>query len=147
MKGFKDALGDKTSLIVKEVSYEVTDPTIDSQIVALRHPGQTCCSTIPKFAAQAIRKVSDLGWKPLHIINLVSTSVASVLIPAGLDKSVGLVSVGWIKDPTDPQWNDDPATKDWLTWMKYYPDGSVQRKQRLRLHGGPGTGAGTEAVW
>jgi len=83
--------------------------------------------SIPKFAAQGIRKTSELGWKPLHIINLVSASVASVLIPAGLDKSVGLVSIGWIKDPTDPQWKDDPATKDWLAWMKkYYPDGNVQ---------------------
>ena len=129
VKGFKDGLGDKASLIVKEVSYEVTDPTIDSQVVGLQASGADVFFnvSIPKFAAQAIRKVSDLGWKPLHIINLVSTSVASVLIPAGLDKSAGLVSVGWIKDPTDPQWNDDPATKDWLAWMKkYYPDGSVQ---------------------
>jgi branched-chain amino acid transport system substrate-binding protein len=129
VKGFKDGLGDKASLIVKEVSYEVTDPTIDSQIVALQSSGADVFFnvSIPKFAAQAIRKASELGWKPLHIINQPAQSVASVLIPAGLDKSVGLVSAGWLKDPTDPQWKDDPATKEWLAWMKrYYPDGSVQ---------------------
>jgi len=129
VKGFKDGLGDKASLIVKEVSYEVTDSTIDSQIVALQASGADVFFnvSIPKFAAQGIRKTYDLGWKPLHIVNTVAASVASVLIPAGLDKSVGLVSTNWFKDPTDPQWKDDSATKDWLAWMrKYYPEGSVE---------------------
>jgi ABC-type branched-subunit amino acid transport system substrate-binding protein len=129
VKGFKDGLGDKASLIVKEVSYEVTDPTIDSQIVALQASGADVFFnvSIPKFAAQSIRKTHDLGWKPLHIINSVATFVASVLVPAGLDKSVGLVSTSWFKDPTDPQWKDDSATKDWLAWMKkYYPDGNLE---------------------
>jgi ABC-type branched-subunit amino acid transport system substrate-binding protein len=129
VKGFKDGLGDKASLIVKEVSYEVTDPTIDSQIVALQASGADVFFnvSIPKFAAQGIRKTHDLGWKPLHIINSVATFVATVLVPAGLNKSVGLVSTGWLKDPTDPQWKDDSATKDWLAWMKkYYPDGNLE---------------------
>jgi branched-chain amino acid transport system substrate-binding protein len=129
VKGFKDGLGEKASLIIKEVSYETSDPTIDSQIVALQGSGADVFFnvSIPKFAAQAIRKASELGWKPLHIINSVSNSVASVLIPAGLDRAMGLVSAGWLKDPTDTQWKNDPATKEWLAWMKkYYPDGSVQ---------------------
>src|SRR5689334_12966197 len=102
---------------------------MDSQMVALQSSGADVFFnvSIPKFAAQAIRKASELGWKPLHLINSVSNSVASVLIPAGLDRSMGLISAGWLKDPTDPQWKDDPATKKWLAWMKkYYPDGSVQ---------------------
>jgi branched-chain amino acid transport system substrate-binding protein len=100
-----------------------------AQIVPLQSSGADVVFNVSilKFAAQAIRKASELGWKPLHIINQPSQSVASVLIPAGLDKSAGLVSAGCLKDPTDPQWKDDPATKEWPAWMKrYYPDGSVQ---------------------
>jgi branched-chain amino acid transport system substrate-binding protein len=81
--------------------------------------------TTPKFAAQAIRKVHDMGWRPLHFLNVVSTSVAAVLQPAGLDKSVGLVSVAYFKDPTDPAWKDDKEVNDYLAFMKkYYPEGN-----------------------
>jgi branched-chain amino acid transport system substrate-binding protein len=128
LKGFKDGLGDQVSkLIVAEASYEVTDPTVDSQIVALKASGADVLFNIttPKFAAQAIRKVHDIGWRPLHFLNVVSTSVAAVLQPAGLDKSVGLVSVAYFKDPTDPAWKDDKAVQDYLAFMKkYYPDGN-----------------------
>jgi branched-chain amino acid transport system substrate-binding protein len=128
LKGFKDGLGDKTSMIVKEVSYEVSDPTVDSQIVQLQASGADTFFniTIPKFAAQAIRKAYDTGWKPTHYLNNVSASVGSVLTPAGLEKSVGLISTNYLKDPTDPQWKSDPAMMEWEAFMKkYYPEGSM----------------------
>ena len=128
LKGFKDGLGDKaSSMIVAEASYEVTDPTIDTQIVTLQASGADVFFNIttPKFAAQAIRKVYDIGWRPLHLINNVSVSVATVLQPAGLEKSVGLISSAYVRDPTDPSWKDDKAVKDYLALMKrYYPEGN-----------------------
>ena len=117
LKGLKDGLGDKAAkMIVAEASYEVTDPTIDSQIVTLQASGADTFVnvTTPKFAAQAIRKVYDIGWKPLHILNNVSASVGSVLTPAGLDKSVGLITAAFYKDPVDPQWKNDPAIKEYI---------------------------------
>jgi branched-chain amino acid transport system substrate-binding protein len=115
-------------MLVAEVSYEVADPTVDSQIVQLQQSGADVFFNIttPKFAAQAIRKAYDIGWKPLHFLNNVSTSVASVLTPAGLDKSTGLISTAYLKDPTDKQWENDPAIEKWRAFMKkYYPDGSL----------------------
>jgi branched-chain amino acid transport system substrate-binding protein len=127
LKGLKDGLGDKAAkLIIAEMTYEVTDPTIDSQIVSLQASGADVFYDVstPKFAAQAIRKAYDIGWKPLHLLNSVSASVASVMTPAGLEKGVGVVSLAYFKDPTDPQWKDDAAFKEWLAWMnKYYPEG------------------------
>jgi branched-chain amino acid transport system substrate-binding protein len=126
LKGFTDGLGDKAkTMIVKTVTYEVTDPTVDSQIVTLQGSGADVFFNIttPKFAAQAIRKVADVGWKPVHYLNQVSASVGSVLKPAGLDKSVGLISMQYIKDPTDPKWGSDPAMKEYFALMKkYLPD-------------------------
>ncbi len=128
LKGFKDGLGDKgAKMIVAEVSYEATDPTIDSQIVSLQASGGDVFFdiSIPKFAAQAIRKAYDSGWRPLHFINNVSTSIASVLQPAGLEKSVGLISSQFVKDPTDPAWKDDKAIMNYVAFMKRYnPDGN-----------------------
>jgi len=125
LKGFRDGLGDKAaSMIVKEVSYEVADPTIDSQMVQLQASGADTFFNIttPKFAAQAIRKAYDSGWKPTHYLNNVSVSIASVLKPAGLDKSVGLISTAYLKDPNDPQWANDPAIKEWKAFVdKYLP--------------------------
>ncbi len=127
VKGLTDGLGDKAkTMIVKEVSYETTDTSIDSQIITLQSSGANVFYnvTTPKFAAQAIRKVHDLGWKPLQLLNSVSNSVGAVLTPAGLDASVGIISVEYGKDPTDPKWQSDPGYKQWLAWMeKYYPDG------------------------
>jgi len=129
VKGLKDGLGDKAArMIVAEASYEVTDPTVDSQIVALQASGANTFYNVatPKFAAQAIRKVHDMGWKPLHILNNVSISVGSVLAPAGLDKSTGLISAAYYKDPADPQWKDDPEFKAYAAWLKkYYPEGDI----------------------
>jgi branched-chain amino acid transport system substrate-binding protein len=130
LKGMKDGLGAKAaSMIVKEVSYEVTDPTVDSQMVQLQASGADTFFNIttPKFAAQAIRKAHDLNWKPVHFLNNVSASVGSVLTPAGLDKSVGLISTQYIKDPLDSQWANDKAVNDWKAFMgKYYPEGDLR---------------------
>ncbi len=126
LQGFKEGLGAKAkAMIVAEASYEVTDPTVDSQIVTLQGSGADTFFNIttPKFAAQAIRKVADIGWKPTHYLNQVSASVGSVLKPAGLDKSVGLISMQYVKDPTDPTWKDDAAMKDYFAFLKKYaPD-------------------------
>jgi len=128
LKGMKDGLGDKAGMIVKEVSYEVSDPTVDSQIVQLQASGADTFFNIttPKFAAQAIRKAYDIGWKPTHYINNVSASIGSVLKPAGLEKSVGLISTQYLKDPLDDQWKDDASVKAWRDFMgKYYPEGNL----------------------
>jgi branched-chain amino acid transport system substrate-binding protein len=127
VKGFKDGLGDKAkSVIVSEVPYEVTDPTVDSQVVSLKASGADVFFnvTIPKFAAQAIRKSAEIGWKPLHILNNVSASVGTVLKPAGLENSKDIVSTFYFKDPTDPTWKDDAGYKEWVAYMdKFYPEG------------------------
>jgi branched-chain amino acid transport system substrate-binding protein len=129
LKGLKDGLGDKAkSMIVAEVSYETSDPTVDSQVVQLQSSGADVFINIttPKFAAQAIRKAYDIGWKPVQYLNNVSVGVSSVLTPAGLDKSVGLISAAYLKDPTDPEWQNDPPMQEWREFMKkYYPDGSL----------------------
>jgi len=129
LKGLKEGLGDKaTKMIVAEVSYEVTDPTIDSQIVQLQASGADVFVnvTTPKFAAMAIRKAYDIGWKPVQYLTNVASSVASVIQPAGPEKAVGIISSIYGKDPTDPQWQNDPAMNEWRAFMKkYYPDGSL----------------------
>ena len=112
VKGLKDGLGDKAkSMIVAEVSYEPSDPTVDSQIVTLKASGADTFFNVstPKFAAQAIRKSYDIGWQPLHFINNVASSVGAVMTPAGLDKSVGLITALYLKDPNDAQWANDPG--------------------------------------
>jgi branched-chain amino acid transport system substrate-binding protein len=129
LKGFRDGLGDKAkSMIVAEASYEVSEPTVDSQIVQLQSSGANVFFNIttPKFAAQAIRKAYDIGWKPVHYLNNVSTSVGSVLTPAGLEKSVGLITTAYLKDPTDKRWDDDAAVNKWRDFMKkYHADANV----------------------
>ena len=128
LKGFHDGLGDKKGMIVKEVSYEVSDPTVDSQIVQLAASNADVFFNIttPKFAAQAIRKAYDIGWKPTQYLNNVSIGVGSVLTPAGLEKSVGLITLGYIKEPNDKQFQNDPAIVQWREFMKkYYPEGST----------------------
>jgi branched-chain amino acid transport system substrate-binding protein len=135
LKGVKDGLGAAgQKLIVAEATYEVTDPTVDSQILTLQGSGADTFINIttPKFGAQAVRKAWDSGWKPLHIINNVSASVGSVLTPAGLDKSVGLLTLQYYKDPNDPQWKDDPAMLEWRAFMgRYYRDGDPKDASNL----------------
>jgi len=129
LKGLEDGLGDKAkTMIVSKLSYEISDPTIDSQIVALKGTGADVFVNIttPKFAAQSIRKMAEIGWKPVHYLNSVSASVGAVLKPAGLENSVGIITTLYLKDPTDPMWENDPAFKDWLAFMKkYYPEGNL----------------------
>jgi branched-chain amino acid transport system substrate-binding protein len=130
LKGLHDGLGQQTEkLIVREASYEATDPTVDSQIVTLQGSGADVLFIFatPKFAAQAIRKTYDVGWKPMMFVTNVSASVATVLQPAGLEKSTGLITARYLKDSTDPQWENDPSLKLWLDWMKkYYPEGDIK---------------------
>jgi branched-chain amino acid transport system substrate-binding protein len=129
LKGLHDGLGDKaSSMIVKEVSYEVSDPTVDSQIVQLQASGADVFFNIttPKFAAMAIRKAYDIGWRPTQYLNNVSIGIKSVLQPAGLEKSTGLITLGYLKEPTDKQFESDPAIVKWREFMKKYnPDGSL----------------------
>ena len=128
-KGLHDGLGEAAKkMIVMEQTYEVTDPTIDSQIVNLKNSGANVFYnvTIPKYAAQAIKKTAEIGWKPLHLLNNVSNSVGAVLKPAGLQNSKDIVSTFYLKDPTDPTWQNDAGYKDWLAFMKkYYPEGDL----------------------
>jgi branched-chain amino acid transport system substrate-binding protein len=128
--GFKAGLGADAAkrMIVAVATYEVTDPTLDSQIVTLQASGADVLfdNSTPKFAAQAIRKIYDVGWRPLHLLMSVANSVSAVLEPAGFDRAQGIVSAAYLKDPNDPQWQDDPAYKDWLAFMrKYDPDGNL----------------------
>ena len=127
LAGIKAGLGDKAAtMVVGEVSYELTDPTIDSQIVKLKSVGADLVfdASTPKFAAQAIKKIADLDWKPVHILDINATSVGAVMKPAGLDNSKGVISVNYTKDPLDPTWKDDAGMKKYLAFMtKYYPDG------------------------
>ena len=129
LKGFEDGLGDKAkTMIVSKLSYEVTDPTVDSQIVSLKASGADVFFNIttPKFAAQAIKKAAEIGWKPVHYLNNVSSSVGSVLTPAGLENSQGIITTAYIKDPTDPQWANDKGFQDWVAFMKkYMPSGNL----------------------
>jgi branched-chain amino acid transport system substrate-binding protein len=125
LNGFLAGLGDKAkTMVVAKESYEVTDPTVDSQMIKLKDSGADTFFNIttPKFAAQAIAKAYDIGWKPLHFLNNVSSSIGSVLKPAGFDKSVGVITTAYLKDATDPQWKDSPDMKAWNVWMdKYLP--------------------------
>jgi branched-chain amino acid transport system substrate-binding protein len=126
VKGMKDGLGAKAaSMIVAEESYETTEPTIDSHIVNLKASGADVFFdvAIPKFAAQAIKKAAEIGWKPTHFLNNVSSSISSAIKPAGFENAQGIISSAWIKDPTDSQWKDDPEIKAWNAFLdKYWPE-------------------------
>lgn len=124
LKGLKDGLGEKASLIVAEENYEVSSATADSQIVKLKTADTDVFIdlTSPRFAAQAIKKAAELGWKPLHFLSSVSSSIGSVLQPAGPENAVGILSTAYTKDPSDPLWKDDPKMKKWNAFMdKYLP--------------------------
>jgi branched-chain amino acid transport system substrate-binding protein len=133
VNGFKYGLGaDAGKLIVKEVSYEVSDPTVDSQIVTLKDSGANVffSATTNKVAAQAIRKAYDIDWHPTQFLVNNASSIATVLTPAGLDKSVGIISTAYIKDPSDPQFASDPGIAWYREFMaKYYPQGDINDPQ------------------
>jgi len=125
LKGVKDGLGEKASMVIVEASYETTDPTVDSQVVDMKAKGVDVfvnCA-IPKFAAQAIRKTAEIGWTPLHILSSIGNSVGATLKPAGFENAKDIVSDFYLKDPSDPKWTDDAGFKTWVAFMdKYLPD-------------------------
>jgi branched-chain amino acid transport system substrate-binding protein len=127
LKGFKDGLGERANIIVIEESYEVSEPTIDSHVVKMKSVGADVLVsfTTPKFAAQTIKKTAELIWKPLQIVPSVSSSIGSVIKPAGVDSAQGIISATYAKDATDPQWNDDPGMKTFHAFLdKYVPEAS-----------------------
>jgi branched-chain amino acid transport system substrate-binding protein len=137
VNGMRSGLGDKAGkMIVATQSYETTDPTVDSQVSALQASGADVLLTaaIPKFTTLAIRKVYDIGWRPTQFVNSVSTSVGSVMKPAGAEKSAGVISATYTKDPSDPRWQDTPEYQDWLAWMKKY-NSSVNVADALAVYG------------
>jgi branched-chain amino acid transport system substrate-binding protein len=137
VNGMRSGLGDKAGkMIVATQSYETTDPTVDSQVSALQASGADVLLTaaIPKFTTLAIRKVYDIGWRPTQFVNSVSTSVGSVMKPAGAEKGVGIISATYTKDPSDPRWQDTPEYKEWLEWMKKY-NSSVSVSDSLAVYG------------
>ncbi|WP_165435382.1 ABC transporter substrate-binding protein [Bradyrhizobium sp. Leo121] len=127
LNGIKAGLGDKAaSMVVTEASYEVSDPTVDSQILKIKDAGADLffSATTPKQAAQAIKKIAELGWKPVQIVDINATSVGAVMKPAGLEAAKGVISVNYGKDPLDPTWKDDAGMKKYFEFMaKYYPEG------------------------
>jgi branched-chain amino acid transport system substrate-binding protein len=127
LAGVKDVLKDRFDKVVT-ASYEVTDPTVDSQAITLQNSGADALisAATPKFAAQIIRKVADMNWKPLHLLTNVSTSVGAVMEPAGVERGIGVISSAYLKDPTDPQWKSDAGLQHWREIMKkYLPDADI----------------------
>ena len=137
LTGIKDGLGDKAkTMIVAEASYELTDPKVDAQMIQLKSAGADLLfnASTPKFAAQSIKTIADLGWKPVHILDINASPVSSTLKPAGLDISKGIISTNYGKDPADPQWKDDAGLKAFLAFMdKYYPE--TDRLSTLSTYG------------
>jgi len=128
LRGLKDGLGDKaSSMIVVEDAYEVSETTIDSHVVKMKSLNADVFVDVatPKFAAQAIRKTGEIGWKPMHILNSVATSIGAVIKPAGVDNARGIISVAYLMDPLDPTWKDDPGMKAFNEFLdKYFPEGN-----------------------
>jgi branched-chain amino acid transport system substrate-binding protein len=137
LEGLKAGLGDKAArMIVTEVSYELSEPTIDSKILRIKDAGADLffSASTPKQAAQAIKKIAELGWHPVHILDINANSVGAVMKPAGLEASRGIISVGYVKDPADPAAKDDPGMQRYLGFMaKYYPD--ADRESNLNVYG------------
>src|ERR1700737_1756893 len=126
--GLKDVLGDKYDALVAGATYEIQDPTIDSQVVKLKASGADVfvIAATPKFAAQSIRKAYEIGWRPMTFLSNVAVWISTVMQPAGLDAGTGIMSTAYIKDPDDPAWKDDPGVKGWREFMiKYVPDGDL----------------------
>jgi len=147
LKGLEDGLGDKAAGLIKlKASYETTDPTVDAQLIQMKEAGCDVLVTIaiPRFGALAVRKVAEIRWKPLHILNGVASSVGAALKPAGLENAKGIISDNSFKDPTDPQWQTDAGYKWWVSFMdKYYPRGDKTDNQNVY---GPSIAATTVQV-
>lgn len=132
LKGLQESLGDQAqSMIVKSVSYEVTDPTINSQIIALKASGANVFfnASTPKFAALAIRKAFDIDWRPIQLLSLTAQSILATLAPAGVEKVIGIISSSSTKDPNDPVWANDKGVLDFLAFRKaYYPESDLNNR-------------------
>jgi len=130
LRGLVDGLGERaSSMIVAQATYEVSDPTVESQLLMLRASGADTFFNIatPKAAAQAIRRAAEIGWRPVQYLNSVSSTVAAVLVPAGVDNAVGVISAAYNRDPTDPQWQGTPEFGAWLAWMRrWHPGGDLR---------------------
>jgi branched-chain amino acid transport system substrate-binding protein len=127
-EGFKEGMGKEVGRIVKHVTYEVTDPTVDSQVIQMKDSGANVFFniSIPKFAAQSMRKAADIGWRPVQYLNNVSGQVTTTMKPAGFENVQGVITAAWLKDPTDHQWDGDAEMKTWREWMaKYNPNGNL----------------------
>jgi branched-chain amino acid transport system substrate-binding protein len=127
-EGFKEGLGKQAGLVVKHVTYEINEPTVDSQVIQLKASGANVFFNIatPKFAAQAMRKAADLGWKPVQYVNNVSASVGTVMKPAGFDNVQGILTAAYLMDPTDSTWTDHEDMKAFKAWMaKYHPTAHI----------------------
>ena len=127
-EGFKEGLGKEVGRIAKHVTYEVTDPTVDSQVIQLKDSRASVFFniSIPKFAAQSMRKAADIGWRPAQYLNNVAGQVTTTMKPAGFENVQGVITAAWLKDPTDHQWDDDAEMKTWREWMaKYIPNGNL----------------------
>ena len=138
LAGMKDVLGDKFDKMVVTASYETTDPTIDSQITSLQASGANVLlvAATPKFAAQAIRKVHDLDWKPLFFMSVASASIGAVINPAGPENAIGMITAGWSKDPTDPTWKNDAGMNEWRDFMaKYMPGADITDGNYVSAYG------------
>ena len=128
-EGFREGLGKDVGRIIKHVTYEVTDPTVDSQTIQMKDSGANVFFniSIPKFAAQSMRKAAEIGWRPVQYLNNVSAQVSTTMKPAGFENVQGVITAAWLKDPTDHQWDNDAEMKMWREWMaKYNPGGNVQ---------------------
>ena len=127
-EGFKEGMGKEAGRIVKHVTYEVTDPTVDSQVIQMKDSGANVFFniSIPKFAAQSMRKAAEIGWKPVQYLNNVSAQVTTTMKPAGFENVQGVITAAWLKDPTDKQWDGDAEMKAWREWMgKYMPGANL----------------------
>ncbi|QDM18533.1 ABC transporter substrate-binding protein [Tardiphaga sp. vice352] len=138
LKGLKDGLGSKGAMIIVEESYEIAEPTVDTHIVKIKaqNPDVLISFVTPKFAAQTIRKIAELGWKPLHMVANVSVNVGSVMQPAGFENGQGVLSAAYAKDGTDAQWNDDAGMKRWSAFLnKYMPDANRSDSNHIYGYG------------
>jgi branched-chain amino acid transport system substrate-binding protein len=135
-KGFREGLGDKASMIITEESYEISEPTIDSHIVKIKslNPDVVVSFVTPKFAAQTIKKIGELGWKPLHLVTNVSVSVGAVMQPAGFAAAQGVLSADYRKDGADAQWKNDDGMKKWSAFLDKYMPG-VDRSDNSLIYG------------
>jgi ABC-type branched-subunit amino acid transport system substrate-binding protein len=127
-EGFKEGMGKEVGRIVKHVTYEVTDPTVDSQVIQMKDSGANVFFniSIPKFAAQSMRKAAEIGWKPVQYLNNVAGQVTTTMKPAGFENVQGVITAAWLKDPTDHQWDNDAEMKAWRDWMaKYMPSANL----------------------